>query len=120
MPSQSMVYRWLDADAAFREQYARAKNEGLDAMADELIAIADESEARAVYQGEEVVVVMDSAAIARNRLRFDARRWYLSKLAPKRYGDRMEVEHTGKVELASTIVNARRRTGSNEPGSDLC
>jgi terminase small subunit-like protein len=62
-------------------QYTQARDAGLDVMADEVLEISDRT---------------SLPAVGRDRLRFDARRWYLSKLAPKRYGDQVRVETTGK------------------------
>lgn len=78
MPSESCVRGWVLEDReGFYAQYARARNFALDAMADEVIEIAD-----------------GDGDAATKRIRFDARRWYLSKLAPKRYGDRQQIEHS--------------------------
>lgn len=91
-PSTQTVFRWLREHQAFRNQYARAKEEAADALADEIIDIADEREGKAIMsEGEEVAVVFDATAVARNRLRIDARKWVASKLKPKRYGDRVEL-----------------------------
>lgn len=80
MPARSTVHRWVTENVnGFSDQYARARDLGLDTMADELIEIADNEE----------------GSWKRDRLRLDARKWYLSKLAPKRYGDRIAHEHSG-------------------------
>ena len=79
MPAESTVRLWaLEDREGFAARYLRARDLGLDALADEVLDIAD---------GEPDPV--------RGRLRFDARRWYLSKLAPKRYGERLSHEHAG-------------------------
>jgi hypothetical protein len=36
-----------------------------------------------------------SVAVARARLRIDARKWLASKLAPKKYGDKLAAEVSG-------------------------
>jgi hypothetical protein len=82
------------------EQYARAMAIRHDVMAESMLDIADEEctmvrstkhpNAKADDDGN-LEVVFDSAAVARNRLRVDARKWYLSKLAPKKYGDRVAI-----------------------------
>ena len=89
MPSTSMVMRWSLQIGEFREQYAHARELGFDAMADEVIEIADE-EPGTLENG-----ATDGGEVANKRLRFDARRWYLSKLAPKKYGERTAMELTG-------------------------
>lgn len=74
MPAKTTVFRWLGANQEFRDQYARAREEQAESLADEITEIADTA---------------DDAQIA--RLRIDARKWVASKLKPKRYGDRLEL-----------------------------
>lgn len=105
MPSMTTVFRWLREDEAFQQQYARAKEEAADSLADEIVDIADERDGKAIMaDGEEVSVVFDSTAVARNRLRVDARKWIAAKLKPKKYGDRTQHEHTGKIGLEHLIA----------------
>jgi hypothetical protein len=76
------------ADPAFRDQYACAREEQAEALADEIVGISDEIDATVKHEGEEVRLALDATAVARNRLRVDARKWVASKLKPKKYGDR--------------------------------
>ena len=69
---------WCAKDADLADRYARARDSMIDAMADDLLTIADKPAA-------------DSVEAQKHRLQVDARKWLLSKLAPKRYGDRLEV-----------------------------
>jgi hypothetical protein len=57
-----------------------------------LLAIADESEVEAIYEGDAVKLELSGVAVARNRLRVDARKWLASKMAPKRYGEKLQQE----------------------------
>jgi hypothetical protein len=68
----------------FRQLYAIAKEVQLEGYADETIEIADD-------QSEDV---------NRSRLRVDTRKWHLSKLLPKRYGDLI-----GKYEAPTQAEN---------------
>lgn len=95
MPDKATVYRWLAADEAFRDMYARAREDQADTLADEIVAIADEAEVSAKQDGEEVHLALDATAVARNRLRVDARKWVAAKLKPKKYGDRISQEVSG-------------------------
>lgn len=95
MPAASTVFRWLTESQAFQEQYARAREEQAETLADEIVAIADESAVIVKHEGEDVQLSFDPTAIARNRLRVDARKWVASKLKPKKYGDKVTQEHTG-------------------------
>ena len=63
----------------------RARNAGYERMADEIIAISD---ADCTVDGKP-----DNALQA--RLRVDTRKWLLSKMLPKRYGDRVTQELVG-------------------------
>lgn len=103
-PSKTTVLRWLRNSAAFRAQYADARARGMDAMADELIEIADNSGLDVLGVNPKTgQPIVDGEAIARARLRFDARRWLMSKLAPKKYGDKVELEHTGEQKHTITF-----------------
>jgi hypothetical protein len=79
------LLKLLPEDEDLAHQYARAREDCQDAIAEEIIAIADED------PGTTPVGGTDSGAVQHQRLRVDARKWLLSKLAPKRYGDRLEV-----------------------------
>lgn len=91
-PAPSTVVGWCE-DAKFAEQYACARHNGLDAIAEEIIEIADETGRDTI--SSERGNIPNSEWIARSRLRVDARKWLLSKLRPEKYGDRSAVEMTG-------------------------
>ena len=98
MPHRSTVFRWLAAHDAFRDQYALAREEQAETLADEIVSIADEActtvradkhpGVKADDEEGNAEVVFDATAVARNRLRVDARKWVASKLKPKKYGAR--------------------------------
>ena len=77
MPTDETVRQWRLADAEFSAQYARAREARAEVLADEIVEIADTAE---------------DAQLA--RLRVDARKWAASKLDPKRYGDRLDIDAT--------------------------
>jgi len=89
--AESMLYAWLKDRREFQEQYARARERQADKLAHEVIEIADEAVIEASYQGEAVTLDVSSTAVARNRLRVDARKWAAGKLAPKKYGDKLAI-----------------------------
>lgn len=110
MPAISSVFLWLSNDRAFSEQYAKAKEEQADTLADEILSIADEEctmvradkhpGAKADDEDGNVEVVFDSTAVARNRLRVDARKWVASKLKPKKYGERIQQDISGNLTIS--------------------
>jgi hypothetical protein len=102
-------YGLLDASEQVAERYARAKTASLEAMADEIIDIADAREGD-VFVTEDGRRLIDNEAVQRARLRVDTRKWIMSKLAPKKYGERVTQEHTGAnggpVRVAVEFVGA--------------
>jgi hypothetical protein len=72
------------------EQYARAMELRADKMADDILQIADDG-LNDSYTDENGVVRVNQDVIARSRLRVDARKWLASKMAPKRYGDKLDI-----------------------------
>ena len=106
--SYTNLLRWLNADPARMEMYTRAREDRADKLADELVAISDEVEVSARYEGEEVRLSLDAAAVARNRLRVDARKWVASKLKPRVYGDKLDVTaEIGVKNLSADQVRAQ-------------
>ena len=96
MPADASVRQWAmdDVGPGFASQYARARELGYLAMADEIQGIADDGfndwMERKKRDGSTERVI-DQEHIQRSRLRFDARRWLLSKALPKIYGDKLEL-----------------------------
>lgn len=101
MPSVGTVMRWLADSESFQQQYARAREEQADTLADEIVAISDERETVTKDDG---AVVFDSTAVARNRLRVDARKWVASKLKPKKYGEKLALAGDDESPLVVKVV----------------
>lgn len=96
IPPESTVRTWvLDDREGFAAQYARAREVGYHAMADEAIEIADDG-TNDTATDEEGNKRTDHDVISRSRLRVDTRKWLLSKALPKIYGDKITQELTGK------------------------
>ena len=94
MPSQALVYRWLTVDSEFVERYARAREQQAEHYLDEIIAISDDVSLDEIMDGEGNPRT-NHEAIQRSRLKVDTRKWAMSKLAPKKYGDKITQEVTG-------------------------
>jgi hypothetical protein len=97
--SQAM-YRWLEQDAELRDKYVRAKEEQVEFMVDEMLEIADDgtNDYMTIEKGDKQYNVEDREVTNRSRLRIDTRKFIASKLKPKKYGDKLDVEHTIIVE----------------------
>ncbi len=95
MPDKATILRWLadKAKADFRAQYTYAREMQADALFDEALVIADDASGDWM-EDEGGKKTLDHENIQRSRLRVDTRKWAASKLAPKRYGDKLQ--HTGE------------------------
>ena len=93
MPVEAAVRKWaIDDREGFYAHYSAARDLGLDCMADLVLAVAHDGTSDN-FDPETGKINQES--YQRSRLRVDTMKWYLSKLAPKRYGDRMTNVHTG-------------------------
>ncbi|MDP3845942.1 MAG: hypothetical protein Q8R10_05895 [Pseudomonas sp.] len=94
MPSMTTVLRWLvdETKPEFRLHYAHAREAQADLLAGEILEIADDSSGD-TFTDKDGNTRLDREFVARARLRVDSRKWLASKLAPKKYGDR--IEHAG-------------------------
>lgn len=89
MPNPKTVYEWLRDDEGFSNNYARAKDERAERHFEECLEIADAATAETVQK---------------DRLRIDTRKWMLGKMAPKSYGDRLDLTSTdGSMTPQQTI-----------------
>jgi hypothetical protein len=90
LPSEAAVRGWVRDDVGgFASHYARARDDASEGYVDELISIADAS-------GDA-------------RLRVDARKWVVSKLLPKKYGDRLALDHGGEVKTTASDADVARK-----------
>lgn len=76
MPSRSTVRLWRSGNAEFSAQYTHARECQAETYAEKIV--------------DDALVATDAAL---GRLRMDALKWAASKLAPKKYGDK--IAHVG-------------------------
>lgn len=101
MPAKSTVFKWLADMKPFADQYARAREAQADTLADEILEIADDT-SRDTIATEKNGEQPNSEWITRSRLRVDARKWLASKMAPKKYGDK--ITHAGDPDAPVALV----------------
>ena len=87
---KTSVYEWLAKNCP--EQYAQAMRTRADVYRDEIISIADD---------ENLVTNED---VAKAKLKIETRKWLMGKMAPKKYGDKVEVDHGLTDELKEIVV----------------
>ncbi len=113
IPASSTIYEHLIESKEFAEQYARAREAQMEAMSDEILDIADDTsrDTKTIKRGDLEIEVENSEWINRCRLQVDTRKWLMGKVAPKKYGDKVQNEHSGSIDvsLADSIAKARKR-----------
>jgi hypothetical protein len=90
MPDERSVRRWARNHGDFGAKYAVARRLGYEKRADELLEIADDSSADWI-DTDDGHRVLNGAHVNRARLMIDTRKWLLSKMLPKVYGDHLTV-----------------------------
>ena len=89
MPHEATVRNWaVDDVQGFSTLYARARNTGLDCIAEGTIGIADD-------------LTEDPNS---RRVRIDARKWLLSKMRPDKYGDQVKVSGDPLAPLIPKVI----------------
>ena len=100
MPAMSTLFKWIREKPEFSEQYTKAKEESADALAEDMVDIADNQVSQPIMvdglplkdEDGNVIMVVDNVAVNHAKLRIDTRKWAASKLKPKKYGDRTMIE----------------------------
>lgn len=85
-------YVFIDKVPLLSQEYARAQIAKAEMVVDQIIDIADNDE-----------------DANRARVRTDARKWYASKMQPKKYGDRIDLNITESVDIAGALSDAKAR-----------
>lgn len=100
LPAESTIRGWAVQDIdGFAARYARAREAQMEAMAEDIIQIADDSGLDVTLDPETSQARVDGEAIQRAKLRVDTRKWLMSKVAPKRYGDKVDVGVDGAINI---------------------
>lgn len=94
--SVSTFLGWVAEDKALAEQYAGARARLLDVQAEELEEI-----------GDQAAKAETAVEVAGLRLKSDNRKWLLSKLAPKKYGDKLELAGDPANPVGIAVIERR-------------
>lgn len=105
--TEGAIRIWRAEDPIFRDKFNLAKQAQMDMFADELLEIADDGSND--WMERDGFTVVNAEHIARSRLRVDTRKWLMAKMAPKRFGDRVEHDHTGLVDVVYSVEDRRQR-----------
>lgn len=113
MPCGQTIFNWFRTQKGFVEQYARAKQESADALAEEIVDIADDS----LKESKTGDAKRAGAKVQAMRLRVDTRKWIMSKMKPKKYGDKLDLTSDGKVLPSPILGNVIQSNNSNKKDS---
>ncbi|QBQ41070.1 terminase small subunit protein [Sphingobacterium psychroaquaticum] len=102
LPSMGVFLKWVGEDQELEKQYARAMSVRAESMFDEIIEISDESNADVDFTEEGKMRIVGEA-VQRSRLRVDTRKWALSKMNPKKYGDKVDITSDGEKVVTNII-----------------
>lgn len=102
IPSRTSVYRWLQSNESFRNRYAQARAEQADYYAE---LIVDES-----FSSHDAQI---------GRLRVDALKWAASKMAPKKYGDKIEIDTAQPLTLSFQLPSRQAEQVTLEDNKTL-
>lgn len=102
--SDGTVLSWVRDNEDFLKQYARARDIGYDVRFESLREMAAEAPSR-------IKGFVDQGHVHWQRNRIDVEKWALARQAPKKYGDRLDLNHAGTIEigLSDRISKARER-----------
>lgn len=97
MPSVGTVLKWLKENTnGFLAQYTRAKEEQADLLVEEMIDISDDgsNDFMTIVKGDISYEVENKEWTSRSKLRVETRKWIASKLKPKKYGEKLDLNKT--------------------------
>ena len=94
MPSRSTMLRWMADIPEFEAKCARARLMQADTMDDMVVDVIDS---------------VDEDNAHSMKVKLAAIQWRAAKLNPKKYGERLDLNHSGSVDIASKLDAADRR-----------
>ncbi len=92
MPDITTVLRWRESFPDFHQRYAQACIERAWTLVEDALDIADDATNDFVPDGDGGQR-FNSEAVQRSRLRVDTRKWFASKLAPREFSDKLDLNH---------------------------
>lgn len=120
MPSMSTVFKWLREREEFSQQYARACRERTEGQHEELLEYGDE----AIRLAQEADPKAAGAVVSAVKLKADNLKWSMSKMVPKKYGDRLDLTTDGEklpapiMPVAPDVLRDHRNEENTEPNEE--
>lgn len=99
LPTLTTIFNWLRVHKEFLDNYTCAKEQGTEAWHEELTELGEE----VIRKSQEVDAKSSNAVVQAYKLKADNMKWSMSKMKPKKYGDKLDMTTNGK-DLPSPIL----------------
>jgi hypothetical protein len=98
-------FNWMTKSEALKELYNYARNIRSDVLFEEIIEIADTTEIGEVTVNKPSGIEVKTGDMIHHRqLKIDARKWVVSKMQPKKYGDKLDLSSSDGT-MTPNIIN---------------
>lgn len=104
MPHKNSFYKWVDEDDEKKAQYARAMEDRAEKIFEDIIEISDDSGLDVTLDSEGKYSI-NGELVQRARLRVDSRKWFLGKMQPKKYGDKLDLTTAGEKIVSDRMTD---------------
>jgi len=98
MPTRRAIYGWFERDDSLSAQFARAREEGCDALAEEALVISNTPNlgrkkvfSSGAEEGEDSVTVTEEDMLGHRKLQIETRLKLLACWNPKKYGSKVQL-----------------------------
>lgn len=94
MPDYSTFLDWVNEDKLLSNKYTRAQMIRADIYFDDIVDIADRQEDATVTVDSEVagLTITTKDATEHRKVRIDSRKWVVSRMNPKKYSDKVQID----------------------------
>jgi hypothetical protein len=99
MPDHVTVIRWLAKYPEFATKHARAREQQASTFADKMLDLALSEPEKHPITG-----ALDPASVTHIRNQVTTMQWLAAKHAPKKYGDKLDVNHGGQTDNPLSVL----------------
>lgn len=92
MPTVKTVFNWFRTYPNFLQQYTHATEERTETQQEMLLDMGD----KAIKHAEDADPKAANAVVSAYKLKADNLKWSMSKMKPKKYGDKVDLTTNGK------------------------
>lgn len=107
MPSRGVFFEWITSSEQRANQYARATEIRAEQIFEEMLEIADtEKETTVITEKDAGASISKRDHVNHRKLQIDTRKWVLSRMMPKKYGDKIDITSSGdKINSNITVLD---------------